>query len=121
VLGLATGVVLGRQSSPSRRQRAELASLPWTCDATWYETGRTTANGERFDARGLTAATRDLPFGTRLLVTDLYTQRSVVVRVNDRGPTPQTRCIDLTRGAFARVSPLAEGVTAVRIERLPAP
>ena len=68
--------------------------------ASWYGSGHRTANGERFAPDGLTAAHRTLPFGTRVRVT--YGGRSVVVRINDRGPFIAGRSIDLARGA-ARV------------------
>ncbi|WP_083374463.1 septal ring lytic transglycosylase RlpA family protein [Methylobacterium sp. C1] len=65
--------------------------------ASWYGTGHRTANGERFVPDGLTAAHRTLPFGTLVRVT--YGARSVVVRINDRGPFIAGRAIDLSRGA----------------------
>jgi rare lipoprotein A len=65
--------------------------------ASWYGSGRRTANGERFAPDGLTAAHRTLPFGTWVRVT--YGARSVVVRINDRGPFIAGRAIDLSRGA----------------------
>ncbi len=65
--------------------------------ASWYGSGHRTANGERFMPDGLTAAHRSLPFGTRVRVT--YGARSVVVRINDRGPFIAGRAIDLSRGA----------------------
>ncbi len=66
--------------------------------ASVYSGGRT-ANGERASARGLTAAHRSLPFGTLVQVTNKYTGRSVVVRINDRGPFVRGRVIDLTPAA----------------------
>jgi rare lipoprotein A len=69
--------------------------------ASVYSGGRT-ANGERAHARGLTAAHKHLPFGTRVLVTNRHNGRSVVVRINDRGPFVRGRVIDLTpAGAHA--------------------
>lgn len=71
-------------------------------NASWYGSelaGRRTANGERFNPNGLTAAHRSLPFGTRVRVTNRVTGRSVVVRINDRGPFVGGRQIDLARGA----------------------
>jgi rare lipoprotein A len=59
--------------------------------------GKKTANGERFDPNGMTAAHRTLPFGTRLLLT--YKDKSVIVRINDRGPFVKGRQLDLARGA----------------------
>jgi len=61
--------------------------------------GGLTANGERAAASGLTAAHRTLPFGTKVLVTNRQTGRSVVVRINDRGPFVAGRIIDLTPAA----------------------
>lgn len=67
--------------------------------ASWYASGHRTASGERFNPNGLTAAHRSLPFGTRVLVTNQSNGRSVVVRINDRGPFAHGRIIDLARGA----------------------
>jgi len=73
-----------------------------------------TASGERFRAGGLTAAHRTLPFGTHLLVS--RAGRSVVVRVNDRGPSRWTgRGLDLSRGAAAQLGMLEAGVARVRV------
>jgi rare lipoprotein A len=85
--------------------------------------GKLTANGETFDQEGLTAAARKpVPFGTRLRVTDVATGRSVVVRVNDRGPFPKdaagnfTRALDLSMGAARQLNMLDRGVVTARIE-----
>ena len=67
--------------------------------ASWYGSGHRTANGERFNPNGLTAAHRSLPFGTRVRVENTRTGRSVVVRINDRGPFVRGRIIDLSRGS----------------------
>lgn len=61
--------------------------------------GKRTASGEPFNQHGLTAAHRSLPFGTRVRVTNMANQRSVVVRINDRGPHTRGRLIDLSRAA----------------------
>lgn len=84
--------------------------------------GRPTASGERFDRRGLTAAHRSLPFGSRLLVENLKTGQKVVVRVNDRGPYARGRLIDLSEaaGRMIGLGPRGPGTAAVRITRLPA-
>jgi rare lipoprotein A len=55
--------------------------------ASYYKQGKRTANGERFNPNGFTAAHRTLPFGTRVLVTNVRNGRSVIVRINDRGPS----------------------------------
>jgi rare lipoprotein A len=68
-------------------------------NASWYGSGHRTANGERFNPNGMTAAHRSLPFGTRVRVENRHTGRSVVVRINDRGPFVRGRIIDLSRGS----------------------
>jgi rare lipoprotein A len=67
--------------------------------ASYYRHGKRTANGERFNPNGLTAAHRTLPFGTKVRVTNSKSGRSVVVRINDRGPFIHGRIIDLAMGA----------------------
>lgn len=67
--------------------------------ASWYHEGTRTANGERYRPDGVSAAHRTLPFGTRVEVRNQRTGRSVVVRINDRGPFIRGRIIDLSRGA----------------------
>lgn len=64
--------------------------------ASWYQEGKVTANGEKFNPDGFTVAHKTLPFGTKLLLT--YKGKSVVVRVNDRGPFVKGRQLDLSRG-----------------------
>lgn len=71
-----------------------------TVVASWYGPGfhgRKTASGERFNQNALTAAHKSLPFGTRVKVT--HKGRSVIVRINDRGPFIKGRTIDLSKGA----------------------
>jgi rare lipoprotein A len=67
--------------------------------ASWYHEGSQTANGERYRPDGISAAHKTLPFGTRVLVRNQRTGRSVTVRINDRGPFIRGRIIDLSRGA----------------------
>jgi rare lipoprotein A (peptidoglycan hydrolase) len=80
--------------------------------------GRKTANGERFNQNAMTAAHKTLPFGTRVRVTHVRSGRSVVVRINDRGPFIKGRSIDLSRGAAARIGMVQTGVARVRMEIL---
>jgi rare lipoprotein A len=80
--------------------------------------GKRTASGERFDMNSLTAAHRSLPFGTRLLVTNLGNDKSVEVRVNDRGPHTRGRLIDLSRQAAQQLGMLGTGVAQVRVQAL---
>lgn len=86
-------------------------ALASTVYASWYYEGHTTANGERFRPDGLTAAHRTLPFGTRVKIT--YKGRSVVVRINDRGPFVKGRSIDLSRGAARAIGCINVGVCKV--------
>lgn len=82
---------------------APLAASARCTTASYYGPGfhgRTTANGERFNQWALTAASPYLPFGTRLRVTNKWTGRSVVVRINDRGPFYGGRGIDLSTAAM---------------------
>ncbi len=91
-----------------------------TGQASWYgaESGNRTANGERFNPNGMTAAHRTLPFGTRVKVTSLKTGKSVVVRINDRGPFRGRRIVDLAAGAAEIIGLKSHGVGDVRMEIL---
>ena len=75
--------------------------------------GRRTANGERFNAYGASAAHRWLPFGTRLRVTNQRNGRSVIVRINDRGPYVGGRTLDLSYGAFSQIASPGQGVASI--------
>jgi rare lipoprotein A len=76
--------------------------------------GHRTANGERYDPKKLTAASRTLPFGTRVKVTVLETGKSVVVRVNDRGPFGhRKRILDVSRAAAEELGILRDGLARV--------
>jgi rare lipoprotein A len=86
--------------------------------SSWYGPGfdgRLTANGERYNQHGLTAAHKTLPFGTRLRVC--Y-KRCAVVRVNDRGPYVYGRSLDLSKGAADAIGLTASGVGRVKVTRL---
>lgn len=80
--------------------------------------GRPTATGERFNPEAMTAAHRSLPFGTRVRVTNVRNGRSVVVRINDRGPFIRGRVIDLSTGAARTLGMIGSGLAPVRIEVL---
>jgi rare lipoprotein A len=82
--------------------------------ASYYWEGSRVADGSRFNPRGMTAAHRTLPFGTRLWVTDLITQRSVMVTINDRGPFVRNRVLDLSLGAAKVLGMTARGITRIR-------
>ena len=90
-------------------------------NVSWYGAqfhDRQTANGERFNMAALTMAHPTLPFGTRVRVTNLGNGRSVVVRVNDRGPFVGHRIADVSRGAAAQLGMVSRGVARVRVEAL---
>ena len=94
------------------------ASAGQTGIASYYKSGKVTANGERFRPLGLTAAHRTWPFGTRVKVTHLRTGKSVIVRINDRGPFIRKRIIDLSLGAARKIGLTRTGIARVRIQRL---
>lgn len=77
---------------------------------------RQTASGERYKAGKKTAAHRTLPFGSQVRVTNLRNGKSVVVKVNDRGPFVRGRIIDLSRSAFSSIGDTSLGLLDVRIE-----
>ncbi|MBN1770185.1 MAG: septal ring lytic transglycosylase RlpA family protein [Deltaproteobacteria bacterium] len=93
--------------------------------ATYYSdslAGNSTASGEPYDPRALTAAHRTLPFGTRVRVTRLDNDLSVEVRINDRGPFGRRdRIIDLSRAAAEQLEMIRAGVVRVRLEVLETP
>lgn len=89
--------------------------------ASWYGVpfhGRTTANGERYNMNAMTAAHKILPFNTTVRVTDISTGRTVIVRINDRGPFVSGRVIDLSRRAAEILGTRGRGVSRVRLEAI---
>ena len=89
--------------------------------ASWYgknHHGRKTASGEPFDMHQLTAAHRTLPFGTRVRVRSLTTNKSVTVRINDRGPYAHGRIIDLSQEAARQLGILNKGEDEVELTSL---
>jgi rare lipoprotein A len=80
--------------------------------------GRKTANGERFNNGAMTAAHRTAAFGTRLKVTNLSNGKSVVVRVNDRGPFVRGRVVDLSQTAARQIGMKERGLARVRVSKL---
>lgn len=89
--------------------------------ASWYGPnfhGRQTASGERFNQMGLTAAHRSMPLGSRVVVSDPASGRSVTVRINDRGPYAHGRIIDLSKGAADVLGIRKRGVAKVCIALL---
>ena len=87
--------------------------------ASWYGSdfhGKTTANGERYDMYSMTAAHKILPFNTQVKVTNLQNGKSIVVRVNDRGPFVADRVIDLTHTGATKIGMMGPGTARVRVE-----
>lgn len=80
--------------------------------------GRRTANGERFNMNAMTAAHKSLPFGTKVRVTNRRNGKSVVVRINDRGPYAHGRVIDLSKAAASRIGMIHSGTAPVQIDIL---
>ena len=92
---------------------------PDTGTASYYAEafhGKKTSSGEPFNMNGLTCAHRWLPYNTKLRVTNLANGKSVIVRVNDRGPFKHTRLIDLSKGAAKELDMIRAGTCRVAIE-----
>jgi rare lipoprotein A len=89
--------------------------------ASWYGPGfhgKLTANGEIYNQMALTAAHKELPFGTFLRVTNLKNGKSVIVRINDRGPFIERRDLDLSKGTALALGMVKRGVIKVKVEEL---
>jgi rare lipoprotein A len=129
LVALATLVLLlmifgtGCASSHSNRSTASTPGIGTiqTGTASYYGKqfhGRRTASGERYNMDRLTAAHRTYSFGTTLRVTRLDNERSVVVRINDRGPFVKGRIIDLSMAAARRLDMIRSGTARVKVEVL---
>ncbi|MBN1127538.1 MAG: septal ring lytic transglycosylase RlpA family protein [Chitinispirillaceae bacterium] len=106
---------------PTPDDKLKTASFSQTGKASYYARkfhGRRTASGERYNMRELTAAHPRLPFGTRVKVTNLSNNRSVVVRVNDRGPHTKNRIIDLSLCAAEKIGMIGAGTATVVVESM---
>ena len=111
LLVLTTGCTKPRVHPPGKKVFIGYAS--------WYGPGfhgRRTASGEIFNMYDYTAAHRTLPFGTRVKVTNLKNGRSVIVRINDRGPAKKNRIIDLSYQAAKKIDMIRDGIVKVRVE-----
>ncbi|MBU2494283.1 MAG: septal ring lytic transglycosylase RlpA family protein [Bacteroidetes bacterium] len=89
--------------------------------ASWYGPkfhGKVTANGEIYDQMSMTAAHKNMPFGTMLKLTNPRNGKSVVVRINDRGPYIKGRQLDLSKGAATVLGMLHKGVVKIQVEEL---
>lgn len=93
----------------------------WYGNASWYGPkfhGKRTSNGEKFNKNKLTAAHKDLPFNTQVLVTNLKNSKSVVVRINDRGPFKADRIIDLSEKAAESIGLKEKGTAYIKLQVL---
>jgi rare lipoprotein A len=108
---MAVGVLIGFLTLGGFDSGVEAKSTSGV--ASYYKSGKQTANGESFNPNGLTAAHRTLPFGTKVRVTNMRNGKSVVVRINDRGPFIRGRVIDLSLGAAKLVEMTSSGVAKV--------
>ncbi|MEU4401002.1 septal ring lytic transglycosylase RlpA family protein [Micromonospora orduensis] len=106
--------------SPTAKKTTAAAKVlqSGSCGASFYSDGQLTANGESFNPNELTAAHKTLPFNTKVRVTNPNSGKSVVVRINDRGPFIDGRCLDLSRAAFATIASVDVGALTVRYEVL---
>lgn len=89
--------------------------------ASWYGPkfhGKQTANTERYNQQAFTAAHKSLPFGTMLRITNPNNNKSVIVRINDRGPYIRGRDIDLSKGAATAIGMIEKGVIKVEVETI---
>ena len=98
------------QTRTARRKGASYAL------ASFYGEDSETASGEKFNPNELTAAHPTLPFGTRLRVTNVANGRSVIVRVNDRGPFVRGRTVDVSSSAAERIGMIDQGVAKVKLD-----
>lgn len=102
----------------SKKANLKVGQIIETGIASWYGPkfhGNLTANGEKYDMYGLTAAHRTLPFNTVLRVENRDNGKSVVVRVNDRGPFAKNRIIDLSKKAAQEIDMIGNGTANVRL------
>lgn len=89
-----------------------------TVVSSWYQHGKRTASGQRFDPNGLSAAHRTLPFGTKLRLTNPHNGKSIIVTVNDRGPFVRGTGLDVSRGAAQQLDFIRKGKTRLIMEVL---
>jgi len=116
-----SGLIPPKQLDAPSTHQADTAALPeHKGEASWYDFGgKQTANGETMDPSRLTAAHPTLPFGTKVEVENVENGRTVVVRVNDRGPYADGRIIDVSKEAARKLGMVEDGVTEVEVAPVP--
>ena len=107
-VAVATGLMLAFSAGTASAQCGS---------ASWYALYSKTASGERMNPAAMTAAHRTLPFGTKLKVTNQRNGKSVVVRVNDRGPFIKGRVLDLSKAAAGKLGFIKSGHTNICMEQ----
>ena len=124
VIFLAQGKIHANTSEPADLQSPKTVKIG---KASWYSQqspgiNKHTANNEVFDDTGLTAAMWEVPFNQMVRVTNLENGKSVIVRINDRGPhkrlVQRGRIIDLSKQAFSSIAPLQKGLIRIKLELL---
>ncbi|MCV9999113.1 septal ring lytic transglycosylase RlpA family protein [Pararhizobium sp. YC-54] len=109
-LGATLTSVTPSQAAPSQVK----ASKGGNCGgASWYALSSRTASGERMNAKYLTAAHRNLKFGTKVAVTNKRNGKTVVVRINDRGPFIRGRVLDLSKAAASHIGMISSGTASI--------
>ena len=109
----------GKDTKTSSYNSEEEKTLYQTGVASFYGGkwhGKRTANGEIFDTHSLTAAHKTLPFNTKVKVTNLSNGKSVIFRINNRGPYSKGRVIDLSTAAFSAIENTSKGITKVQLQ-----
>jgi rare lipoprotein A len=104
-------------SSAALLEKTDVINKKYLVNATWYKAGRKTANGEKFDPHGMTAAHKKLPFNTMVRVTNPSNGKSILVRINDRGPFTKGRDLDLAMGAAKAID--MKGTSKLVMEIMP--
>lgn len=116
VTALAAALSMGISLAQTNSQATEITGV-----CSYYarmHNGHITAGGEKFDSNAMTAAHRKFPMGTKLKVTNIANDKSVVVTVNDRGPFVKGRALSVTRRAAQELGFIKQGIAKVRIEQV---
>ncbi|BCG84813.1 MULTISPECIES: septal ring lytic transglycosylase RlpA family protein [Mesorhizobium] len=109
---IAAGLMVGASATSATAAAGQCGR------ASWYALHSKTASGERMNPSAMTAAHRTLPFGTKLRVTNQNNGKSVIVRINDRGPFIRGRVLDLSKGAAGQLGFIGSGHTSVCMARV---
>lgn len=116
VTSSSTSATKSSSSSSSSSSSNLTPATGASCKASYYWQGQMTANGEQFNTNDLTAAHKTYKFGTRVKVTNPSNGKSVIVRINDRGPYVSGRCLDLSTAAMSAIGGTSAGVITVNYE-----